>query len=168
MENLVSWERLSYFYTSTSAKTLSLGSQLYTRIWVRVTIGLLKKPLFDWSIRVKGNPKITSGNSLGFGRSLEAPEQRSWRCSTDVTGWGPRSRLRLECRRSYPRLHGACRVRSYKGLSSSRYTLFSHSTHNKKKQSIAMAQMQRQTFSCTEFAFYFTCLKSFYEILSLY
>ena len=37
---------------------------LCTRIWVRAMIGLLKEPLFHWPIRLKGNSKRTSGNSL--------------------------------------------------------------------------------------------------------
>ena len=44
VENLLSWKRLSYFYTSTGAEALS-GSQLRTRIWVRAMIGLLRNAI---------------------------------------------------------------------------------------------------------------------------
>ena len=53
-------------------------------------IGLLKKPLFDWPIRLKGNPKRTSGSSL---LSVEGPEQGSLCCFAEDT-IGVRLRLR--------------------------------------------------------------------------
>ena len=45
-------------------------------------IGLLKKPLFDWPIWLKGNPKRTSRNSL---LSVEGPEQGSRCCFAEDT-----------------------------------------------------------------------------------
>lgn len=45
---------------------------------------------------------------------------------------------------------------AFKGSSSRLYFVF-HTENHKKKQSNAMAQMQRQTFSCSELTFYFIC-----------
>ena len=43
-----------------------LGPQVCTRIWERAAIGPLKKLLFDWPIRLKGNSNWTTGNLLSF------------------------------------------------------------------------------------------------------
>ena len=45
-------------------------------------VGLLKKPLFDCPIRLKGNLKYSCFN---FFESIGGPEQRSWRCFADLT-----------------------------------------------------------------------------------
>ena len=55
---------ISWLCPFKSFKIFAPGAHLCTRIWVRLTIGLLKKAIVNLPIRLKGNSKRTSGNSL--------------------------------------------------------------------------------------------------------
>ena len=107
VENLLSWERLSYFYTSTSAETLFTGSPAaYQDL----------STCYDWSVK-KSHCSIGPSGWREIRKLLPVIPWVRWvpwgPRTTDlgvasqivVTGRGPRSRLRLEYRRSYPCLH---------------------------------------------------------------
>ena len=157
VENLLSWERLSYFYTFPSAETLFTGSPSCVPGFEYVLwLVCLEKPLFDWSIRVKGNPKITSGNSLGSVSPLGPQNNGSRRCFTDRRYWqGTKIEITSGTQAILSLSPWACGV-LLKDQVSRLYFVF-HTENHKKKQSNAMAQMQRQTFSCSELTFYFPC-----------
>ena len=70
-----------------STEILVLAPHLCTSIWVYVMIGLLRKAIVNFLIRMKGNLKLTCSNSLSPGGGGGSTEQGSWCCFADVTNW---------------------------------------------------------------------------------
>ena len=54
----------------------------------RATIGLLKKPLFDWPMRFKGNSKCTSGDSLSPQACKHALRMACLKSHSSIGQWG--------------------------------------------------------------------------------
>ena len=117
-------------------------------------IGLLKKPLFDWPIWLKGNPKRTSRNSL---LSVEGPEQGSRCCfAEDTIGvrlrlwrrlceWHP-TRVGLTGRFAAILEHsGQLKKPGFELLHSPGYLSGAIMTQTKKRKAIEIA-CERQTF----------------------
>ena len=117
-------------------------------------IGLLKKPLFDWPIWLKGNPKRTSRNSL---LSVEGPEQGSRCCFAEDT-IGVRLRLwRRSCEWHPTRVglagrfaailehSGQLKKPEFELLHSPGYLSGAIMTQTKKRKAIEIA-CERQTF----------------------
>ena len=117
-------------------------------------IGLLKKPLFDWPIWLKGNPKRTSRNSL---LSVEGPEQGSrFGFAEDTIGvrlrlwrrlceWHP-TRVGLAGRFAAILEHsGQLKKPGFELLHSPGYLSGAITTQTKKRKAIEIA-CERQTF----------------------
>lgn len=62
-----------------------LGPHLFTRIWIRAMISLLKKAIIDLPINMKGNSKHTSIDSSS---PLVAQNKNIARCFADVNNRG--------------------------------------------------------------------------------
>ena len=83
----------------TGPTSLFLATTLCTRTCLSTMIGLLKKPLIYWPIRLKGNCNCTSSNWCLLG---------SMCFFTDVFMWASIIHLRLEIKDEYKPLNRAC------------------------------------------------------------
>ena len=106
-ENFYVYNLLGLKGLSPSEKHRRRAPHLCTRIWVRAMIGLLIKAIVSSPIRLKGNSKRISGNSLSPGRA----ENRDIGAASKTLLTGVR--LRLRSRLSvYKRYYVGSRVQS--------------------------------------------------------